>query len=106
MTFENIIPSRSTSSAAVLGICYMAGYLGGFAGKILGSACLNYTPGDGELGAWWLGWPLIAVGHSCLAFGFILLPFRILKKEPDQGTGFTSFKNSIFNSSLTLIYIP
>ena len=30
-----------TSAPAVLGVCYMAGYLGGFLGKLLGSACLR-----------------------------------------------------------------
>ena len=56
----------------------MAGYIGGFAGKMLGSACLNIKFGnDDELGAWWLGWPLIAAWHSLLAFLFTLLPYQI-----------------------------
>ena len=69
----------NTSAPAVLGICYMAGYAGGFAGKMLGSACLSFT--SGELGAWWLGWPVITVVHSTLAILFILLPAQIRDKE-------------------------
>ena len=64
----------------------MAGYIGGFAGKMLGSACLNIKFGnDDELGAWWLGWPLIAAWHSVLAFLFTLLPYQI-KNIKEEGT--------------------
>ena len=59
----------------------MAGYFGGFCGKLLGSACLNYYPDGGELGAWWLGWPVIGVWHSLLAMCFLLLPYQIISKE-------------------------
>ena len=71
---------RSISAPAVLGICYMAGYAGGFAGKMLGSACLGLTSDNG-LGAWWLGWPVITAVHSTIAFLFLLLPEKIREKE-------------------------
>ena len=61
------------SAPAVLGLCYMAGYLGGFLGKLLGSMCLGVS-WAGELGAWWLGWPVLALAHSSLAAMFLLLP--------------------------------
>ena len=61
----------------------MAGYIGGFAGKMLGSACLNIKYGDDELGSWWLGWPIIAAWHSLLAFCFILLPYQIDKSKDE-----------------------
>ena len=32
---------------------------------------------DGELGAWWLGWPIIAITHSLVAGCFLLLPPQI-----------------------------
>ena len=68
----------------MLGVCYMAGYLGGFAGKLLASGCLSIVLGeDGELGAWWLGWPVIAVAHSLVASCFLLLPHQI-KPSPDN----------------------
>ena len=55
----------------------MAGYLGGFAGKLLASGCLSIVvSSDGELGAWWLGWPIIAITHSLVAGCFLLLPPR------------------------------
>ena len=59
----------------------MAGYFGGFCGKLLGSACLNYHPDGGELGAWWLGWPVIGAWHSALAVAFLLLPYQIISEE-------------------------
>ena len=62
----------------MLGVCYMAGYLGGFAGKLLASGCLSIVMGsDGELGAWWLGWPIIAVTHCLVAACFLLLPHQL-----------------------------
>ena len=73
---------RTASAPAVLGICYMAGYAGGLAGKMLGSACLGLTSDNG-LGAWWLGWPVITCVHSTLAFLFLLLPARI--RAPEAG---------------------
>ena len=76
---------RNTSAPAVLGICYMAGYLGGFTGKMLGSACLQVgvSPGH-ELGAWWLGWPIITLVHSSLALMFLLLPYKLHNTEEKQ----------------------
>ena len=71
------------SAPAVLGVCYMAGYLGGFLGKLLGSACLGVS-WAGELGAWWLGWPVLALAHSSLAAMFLLLPPSL---APAQHTG-------------------
>ena len=62
----------------------MAGYLGGFAGKLLASGCLSLVLGsDGELGAWWLGWPIIALTHSLVAGCFLLLPHQI-RTSPDN----------------------
>ena len=46
---------------AALGLCYIAGYLGGFFGSLLASACLSQ-------GAWWLGWPLMSVCQATVAF--------------------------------------
>ena len=67
-----------TSAPAVLGVCYMAGYLGGFLGKLLGSACLSVKVNSGdELGAWWLGWPVIGLVHCMVAACFLLLPHQI-----------------------------
>ena len=66
----------------MLGLCYMAGYLGGFAGKLLASGCLSLVvSSDGELGAWWLGWPFIAITHSLVAGCFLLLPRQIKTRE-------------------------
>ena len=70
----------SVTAPAVLGICYMAGYAGGFAGKMLGSACLGLTSANG-LGAWWLGWPVITAVHSTIAFLFLLLPEKIRTRQ-------------------------
>ena len=61
----------------------MVGFVGGFCGKLLGSACLRLNIDslgpleEGSLGAWWLGWPLIAVVHTCLAVGFLFLPHHL-----------------------------
>ena len=75
---------RLTSAPAVLGVCYMAGYLGGFAGKVLGSVCLNLKTGpEDELGSWWLGWPIIGLVHSMVAFCFLLLP-PVVKTDQDK----------------------
>ena len=46
---------------AALGLCYIAGYLGGFFGSLLASACLG-------LDAWWLGWPIMSVCQATVAF--------------------------------------
>ena len=46
---------------AALGLCYIAGYLGGFFGSLLASACLDQD-------AWWLGWPIISVCQATVAF--------------------------------------
>ena len=70
----------SVTAPAVLGICYMAGYAGGFGGKMLGSACLGLTSYNG-LGAWWLGWPVITAVHSTIAFLFLLLPEKIRARQ-------------------------
>ena len=79
---------RSVSAPAVLGICYMAGYAGGLAGKMLGSVCLSLTSDNG-LGAWWLGWPLVMAVHSSLALLFLLLPEKIRETECDQAAEMT-----------------
>ena len=68
---------RNMAAPAVLGVCYMAGYLGGFLGSLLASACLNEKIGADLLGAWWLGWPIIGSFHLCLSFGFLLLPWSL-----------------------------
>ena len=46
---------------AALGLCYIAGYLGGFFGSLLASACLGQD-------AWWLGWPIMSVCQATVAF--------------------------------------
>ena len=46
---------------AALGLCYIAGYLGGFFGSLLASACLSQD-------AWWLGWPIMSVCQATVAF--------------------------------------
>ena len=46
---------------AALGLCYIAGYIGGFFGSLLASACLDQD-------AWWLGWPIMSVCHATVAF--------------------------------------
>ena len=46
---------------AALGLCYIAGYLGGFFGSLLASACLDQD-------AWWLGWPIMSVCQAIVAF--------------------------------------
>ena len=46
---------------AALGLCYIAGYLGGFFGSLLASACLSRD-------AWWLGWPIMSVCQATVAF--------------------------------------
>ena len=50
---------------AALGLCYIAGYLGGFFGSLLASACLSQD-------AWWLGWPIMSACQAIVA----LLLFR------------------------------
>ena len=46
---------------AALGLCYIAGYLGGFFGSLLASACLSQDK-------WWLGWPIMSVCQATVAF--------------------------------------
>ena len=46
---------------AALGLCYIAGYLGGFFGSLLASVCLSKD-------AWWLGWPIMSVCQATVAF--------------------------------------
>ena len=46
---------------AALGLCYIAGYLGGFFGSLLASACLSQD-------MWWLGWPIMSVCQAAVAF--------------------------------------
>ena len=72
----------------MIGVCYMVGFVGGFLGKLLGSACLRLGIDDlatitesGTLGAWWLGWPLIAIVHSLLAICFLFLPHHLPATE-------------------------
>ena len=67
---------KNIAAPAILGVCYMAGYLGGFLGIVLASACLKFKIGEDLLGAWQLGWPIIGSFHSMLAFGFLFLPHR------------------------------
>ena len=46
---------------AALGLCYIAGYLGGFFGSLLASACLSQD-------MWWLGWPIMSLCQATVAF--------------------------------------
>ena len=46
---------------AALGLCYIAGYLGGFFGSLLASACLSQD-------MWWLGWPVMSLCQATVAF--------------------------------------
>ena len=76
---------KTGAAAAVIGVCYMVGFVGGFLGKLLGSACLKLSAtslnslvdAKSDLGAWWLGWPLIAAVHSLLAISFLFLPHHL-----------------------------
>ena len=91
---------KSGAAAAVIGGCYMVGFVGGFCGNLLGSACLRLNVDglgpvmEGSLGAWWLGWPLIAVVHTCLATGFLFLPHHLpttkTEEEASESMGTTT----------------
>jgi len=82
---------------AALGLCYIAGYLGGFFGSLLASACLSQDK-------WWLGWPIMSVCQATVAFLLFRLPANIregVQLEPSLKLVSNTLKR-LFNNKILI----